>query len=43
MSGTPAAVYVYDYKAGKLAWTDSQGLKSSGYAEGVALRPAAKP
>jgi len=43
VSGTPAAVYVYDYKTGKLSWTDSQGLKGSGYAEGVALRPAAKP
>jgi hypothetical protein len=43
VSGTPAAAYVYDYKSGKLAWTDSQGLKGSGYAEGVALRPAAKP
>ncbi|MGC9992909.1 MAG: hypothetical protein ABSD52_11015 [Candidatus Cybelea sp.] len=43
VSGTPAAVYVYEYKTGKLAWTDSEGLKGSGYAEGVALRPAAKP
>jgi hypothetical protein len=43
VSGTPAAVYVYDYATGALAWTDSQGMKSSGYAEGVALRPVAKP
>lgn len=40
VSGTPAEVYVYDYKKGKLAWTDTQGLQSSGYAEGVALSPA---
>jgi hypothetical protein len=43
VSGTPAAVYVYDYATGALAWTDAKGLKSSGYAEGVALRPVAKP
>ena len=43
VSGTPAAVYVYDYATGALAWTDTQGMKGSGYAEGVALRPVAKP
>jgi hypothetical protein len=43
VSGTPAAVYVYDYASGALAWTDTQGMKGSGYAEGVALRPVAKP
>lgn len=41
VSGTPAAVYVYNYVTGKLLWTDTQGLSPSGYAEGVALRPAA--
>lgn len=41
VSGTPAAVYVYDYSTGALDWTDNQGLRSSGYAEGVALAPAA--
>jgi len=41
VSGTPAAVYVYDYKTGAFAWSDSQGLSPSGYAEGVALSPAA--
>jgi hypothetical protein len=42
VSGTPAAVYVYDYATGAPAWTDSQGLKGSGYAEGVAVFPAAR-
>lgn len=42
VSGTPAEVYVYDYSSGSLAWTVTQGLPgSSGYAEGVALGPAA--
>lgn len=42
VSGTPAEVYVYDYSSGNLAWTVMQGLPgSSGYAEGVALSPAA--
>lgn len=42
VSGEPAEVYVYDYATGKLAWTDTQGLSGSkGYAEGVALSPAA--
>jgi len=40
VSGQPAEVYVYDYKTGALAWTVTQGLPgSSGYAEGVAVRP----
>jgi hypothetical protein len=40
VSGTPAAVYVYHYASGKLAWKDKQGLPGSqGYAEGVALFP----
>lgn len=42
VSGNPAAVYVYDYATGKLAWTVTRGLPGgSGYAEGVAVRPAA--
>jgi hypothetical protein len=41
VSGTPAEVYVYDYETGSLAWTDTQGLSPSGYAEGVALSPEA--
>jgi hypothetical protein len=41
VSGTPAEVYVYDYATGVLAWTVTQGLSPSGYAEGVALRPEA--
>jgi len=41
VSGSPAEVYVYDYKSGKLKWTDTQGMNGSeGYAEGVALSPA---
>jgi hypothetical protein len=41
VSGNPAAVYVYDYATGDLAWTDTQGLPGSeGYAEGVAVFPA---
>jgi len=41
VSGTPAAVYVYDYKTGKLLRSDTQGLSPSGYALGVAVEPAA--
>lgn len=42
VSGSPAEVYVYDYATGRPAWTDTNGLGGSkGYAEGVALRPAA--
>lgn len=41
VSGTPAEVYVYDYSKGSLAWTVTQGLSPSGYAEGVALSPEA--
>jgi DNA-binding beta-propeller fold protein YncE len=41
VSGQPAAVYVYAYGSGKLLWTDTQGLSPSGYALGVAVRPAA--
>jgi hypothetical protein len=41
VSGTPAEVYVYGYASGSLAWTVTQGLSPSGYAEGVALSPAA--
>jgi len=41
VSGSPAEVYVYDYKSGKLKWTDTEGMNGSeGYAEGVALSPA---
>ena len=41
VSGSPAAAYVYDYRSGKLLWTVSKGLSQSGYALGVAVRPAA--
>jgi|SRR5579863_9123885 len=41
VSGTPAVIYAYDYASGNLDWTISKGLQSNGYAEGVAVRPAA--